>query len=35
MTLVNMKGGINGVKLVWEECETEYNATRGVECYGA
>ncbi len=33
MTLVNMKGGINGVKLVWEECETEYNATRGVECY--
>ena len=33
MTLVNLKGGINGVKLVWEECETEYNATRGVECY--
>jgi len=33
MTLVNMKGGINGVKLVWEECESEYNPTRGVECY--
>ena len=33
MSLVNAKGGINGVKLVWEECETEYNATRGVECY--
>jgi hypothetical protein len=33
MTLVNLKGGINGVKLVWEECESEYNATRGVECY--
>ena len=33
MTLVNLKGGINGVKLTWEECETEYNASRGVECY--
>jgi branched-chain amino acid transport system substrate-binding protein len=32
-TLVNLNGGINGVKLVWEECETEYNAARGVECY--
>ena len=32
-TLVNQSGGINGVKLVWEECETEYNAARGVECY--
>jgi len=31
--LVNSKGGINGVKLVWEECETEYNTSRGVECY--
>jgi branched-chain amino acid transport system substrate-binding protein len=31
--LVNMSGGINGVKLTWEECETEYNASRGVECY--
>ena len=31
--LVNMNGGINGVKLTWEECETEYNASRGVECY--
>lgn len=33
MNLVNMKGGINGVKLTWEECETEYNPSRGVECY--
>ncbi len=33
MTLVNMKGGVNGVKMTWEECETEYNASRGVECY--
>jgi branched-chain amino acid transport system substrate-binding protein len=32
-TLVNINGGINGVKIVWEECETEYNAARGVECY--
>jgi branched-chain amino acid transport system substrate-binding protein len=32
-TLVNMNGGINGVKLTWEECETEYNASKGVECY--
>jgi branched-chain amino acid transport system substrate-binding protein len=31
--LVNAGGGINGVKLTWEECETEYNASRGVECY--
>jgi len=30
---VNANGGINGVKLKWEECETEYNASRGVECY--
>lgn len=32
-TLVNLNGGINGVKIAWEECETEYNAARGVECY--
>ena len=34
MNYINMKeGGINGVKLAWEECETEYNNSRGVECY--
>ena len=33
MQYVNMTGGVNGVKLVWEECETEYNAKRTVECY--
>ncbi len=33
MTLQNMNGGVNGVKLTWEECETEYNPSRGVECY--
>ena len=26
-------GGVNGVKLTWQECETEYNNARGVECY--
>jgi branched-chain amino acid transport system substrate-binding protein len=31
--LVNANGGLNGVKIKWEECETEYNASRGVECY--
>jgi branched-chain amino acid transport system substrate-binding protein len=34
LTLLNERdGGINGVKLVWEECETVYDAERGVECY--
>ena len=34
MNLVNERdGGINGVKLSWEECETEYNNAKGVECY--
>jgi len=28
-------GGINGVKVVVEECETAYNAQKGVECYEA
>lgn len=31
--LVNANGGINGVKIVWDECETEYNPSRGIECY--
>ena len=31
--LINQSGGINGVRLIWEECETEYNTARGVECY--
>ncbi|MGZ6097002.1 MAG: hypothetical protein ACXWLL_01310 [Myxococcaceae bacterium] len=34
LNLTNMRdGGINGVKLTWEECETEYKNDRGVECY--
>jgi len=28
-----VEGGINGVMLSWEECETQYNTDRGVECY--
>ena len=31
--LVNLNGGINGVKVLWEECETSYATDRGVECY--
>jgi branched-chain amino acid transport system substrate-binding protein len=26
-------GGIEGVKLVWEECEMQYDTKQGVECY--
>jgi branched-chain amino acid transport system substrate-binding protein len=34
MTLLNERdGGINGVPLVWEECETVFDVDRGVECY--
>jgi branched-chain amino acid transport system substrate-binding protein len=34
VTLLNARdGGIHGVPLVWEECETVYDITRGVECY--
>ena len=33
-TLINERdGGINGVKLTWEECETQYDTKQGVECY--
>ena len=30
---VNAKGGINGVKITFEECETGYATDKGVECY--
>ncbi len=34
LKLINARdGGVNGVKLVYEECETAYSADRGVECY--
>ena len=31
--LVNAQGGINGVKISYEECETGYATDKGVECY--
>jgi len=33
MKLVNIRGGINGVKTLVEECETAYATDKGVECY--
>ncbi len=33
LKLVNARGGINGVKLSYEECETGYDTARSVECY--
>src|ERR1700734_1900912 len=34
LNLINIRdGGVNGVKLTWEECETQYEVERGVECY--
>jgi branched-chain amino acid transport system substrate-binding protein len=34
MQLINLRdGGVNGIKLTWSECETEYVVERGVECY--
>jgi branched-chain amino acid transport system substrate-binding protein len=33
-TLLNERdGGVNGVKLAFEECETQYDTKQGVECY--
>ncbi len=33
LKLVNAQGGVNGVKLSYEECEFGYATDRGVECY--
>ena len=33
MALVNAKGGVNGVKINFEECETGYDTKKSVECY--
>ena len=33
LKLTNARGGINGVKISFEECETAYATDRGVECY--
>jgi branched-chain amino acid transport system substrate-binding protein len=32
LKLTNARGGINGVKISFEECETGYATDRGVEC---
>jgi len=34
LKMINARdGGINGVKVTWEECETGYATDKGVECY--
>jgi branched-chain amino acid transport system substrate-binding protein len=33
LKLTNARGGINGVKVSYEECETGYATDKGVECY--
>ena len=33
LKLVNARGGLNGVKISFEECETGYDTARSVECY--
>lgn len=33
LKLTNARGGINGVKITFEECETAYATDRAVECY--
>jgi branched-chain amino acid transport system substrate-binding protein len=36
MTLINERdGGVNGVRINYDECETGYNTERGMECYEA
>lgn len=36
MTMINERdGGVNGVHLNYDECETGYNTEKGVECYEA
>ena len=34
LDMVNARdGGVNGVKITYEECENGYNNDKGVECY--
>lgn len=34
ITLLNERdGGVNGVKIIYDECETGYSTEKGVECY--
>ena len=36
LEMINQRdGGVNGVKLIIEECETGYDTKKGVECYEA
>jgi branched-chain amino acid transport system substrate-binding protein len=33
LKLTNLRGGVNGMKISYEECETGYDTARSVECY--
>jgi len=33
LKLTNVRGGVNGMKISYEECETGYDTARSVECY--
>jgi branched-chain amino acid transport system substrate-binding protein len=33
LKLTNARGGVNGMKISYEECETGYDTARSVECY--
>jgi branched-chain amino acid transport system substrate-binding protein len=33
LKLTNARGGLNGVKVIFEECDTQYATDKGVECY--
>jgi branched-chain amino acid transport system substrate-binding protein len=35
LKLTNARGGVNGVKMIWEECETGYATDRGVDATSA
>ncbi len=36
LEMINQRdGGINGVKIAFDECETGYDTKKGVECYEA
>jgi branched-chain amino acid transport system substrate-binding protein len=34
LAMINARdGGINGVRLTWEDCDSEYKTDKGIECY--
>ncbi len=34
ITMINERdGGVNGVKVIYEECETGYDTKKSIECY--